>query len=517
MKKILLSTIVVISLFLIYSQAANAWSNLIDGDHSQGVHDILARAAYNDLKEYNADYAQWITDWYGGGTVSDTNADEFLAWTDNPDYNYQDWAAHNLDHHKYGYHGEQAPATMAPRVVKIRYDSAACYLSNWIKNGKPTGSLNEKLAVKNAALLSHYLADMTQAMHTDSTSTLGEESSEAGTTGSSYHSHYEGKSLEQAWADDMTIKAENHVYTINTKINDVETSVLAMADDINTDGGKSDVLSSEGDPVGAGYWYIVDTYYNNWNNAVYYLDSRGYDEALYAKTVEIVRKGIELYGQILYSIYEDALNMSVTGCDTSAVVGDVLLSEVYYDPIVSDAEWVEICNRANHPVDVSGWSIRKPLAGGRYDEYVIEEGNIIFPGYCFIITKDGSSFASDPRSITTDSSVCFDRNQPNDFGGCAALANIDETYDPRYNPGGEQMIVLSTSGDELYLVDASGTIMDYVAWEGEGGWSIYANEGYSIARAKDANGVLIDTDSESDWLSEQIPTPAGGLIGTSTI
>ena len=513
--------ILVLLLTVISVKMSLAWSNKDYCTDSQrgSIHDIIAREAYFDLKMYDPSMAQWITDWYDATeTVEDTEADEYLMWTDNPDFNYQDWAAHNWDHHKYGYHGEQPPALFAGKVSMFKYKSAVCYLANWIKAGKPQGSADEKKAVKNAAIMSHYIADMSQAMHTDSTSTLGEESSEAGTTGRSYHSWYEGKSISCELMDELEEAIANTPYNISTRITDVEAAVKSLADYVNTDNGKPDVLSSEGDPVGAGYWYVVDTYYNNWNNGVYYLDSRGWDADLAAKTKEFLQQSTKLYGQLLYSIYQDAMDMATDGCNYVGNVGDVLISEVYYDPAsgTDEAQWIELCNRADHPVDLSGWYFERPRNPVLKDRYFIEEGFLILPGYCVIIAHDGSSFASDPKSIVNDTDVCGSKNQPNSFGGCAAYQTLDETYDSVYNPDGEVMFSLDTDGDKLYLKDANGNEMDFVAWEGkEPGWDIYAETGKSIQRKKDSNGMLIDTDSPDDWISNAEPTPRGYLIGTT--
>lgn len=463
--------------------------------------------------------AQWITDWYVAGPFANSGEDNFLGWTERPDYWYQDWAAHNYDHHKFGYHGIQPPALFAARTAEVKYDAAVCYLANWIAAGKPTGSLDEKKAAKSASIMSHYIADMSQAMHTDSTSTLGEESSEAGTSGSSYHSRYEGKDISFDLMEEFKTAIASTQYNVNTQITDVEAAVKGIADTINTDGGQADVTSSEGDPVGAGYWNIVDNFYNNWNNNIEYLNSPGYDQALADKTKANLQTSTALYGQLLYSIYQDAEAMG--SCNTAAIAGDVLFSEIYYDTASGDdgAQWIELCNQAAHPVDLSGWYYERPTNIVNSDTYYIEEGFMVLPGECLITTQDGSAFASDSKSLVKNSvSVCGADNQPNSFGGCSAYQTLDETYDSVYTPEGESMFNLWSGGDKLYLKDSNDNTMDFVAWEGqETGWDIVASAGKSIQRKIDADGNLVDTDSPDDWLSEQEPAPEGYLpIGAET-
>src|SRR5262249_36393651 len=89
--------------------------------NSHGLHDIIARSAYHHLKNNNASQAAWITNWWSN-TVWNSDDASFLAWTDDPDFEMQDWPAHGTDHHQFGYHSAEPPNTYGPLAQSYRYD-----------------------------------------------------------------------------------------------------------------------------------------------------------------------------------------------------------------------------------------------------------------------------------------------------------------------------------------------------------------------------------------------------------
>ncbi|MHA1330063.1 MAG: lamin tail domain-containing protein [Candidatus Hodarchaeales archaeon] len=158
----------------------------------------------------------------------------------------------------------------------------------------------------------------------------------------------------------------------------------------------------------------------------------------------------------------EGLKSSPVSATTDQIVfsATVVISEVYYDATGSDikGEWLELYNYGSSPVDLSGWTLTDN--GGTW---TIPSGTIIEPGQYLIIARSASGFYT-----------LYGFN-PDVSGLTLSLGN---------------------RGDMLTLKDASGTTIDFVAWENYvSGWDIYAGTGTSIARI-DAN---VDTDNVSDW------------------
>ncbi|WP_127015608.1 lamin tail domain-containing protein [Anoxybacter fermentans] len=157
----------------------------------------------------------------------------------------------------------------------------------------------------------------------------------------------------------------------------------------------------------------------------------------------------------------------------------VVISEVYYDTPGTDSkeEYIELYNMSSSAIDLSNWTLTD-----NYSTYTLPGGTVIQSQSTLIIAKDSNGFNS-----------LFGFNP--DISGLS--------------------LALSNSGDQLILKDSSGNAVDYVAWEGYvTGWNIYAKTGNSIER----NPADVDTDTESDWVSNVAPTPGtvnGGSSGSS--
>lgn len=162
----------------------------------------------------------------------------------------------------------------------------------------------------------------------------------------------------------------------------------------------------------------------------------------------------------------------------------ILISEIEYDPAGSEpgSEWFELYNPTENSIDISGWE----LTDG--------EGTFVFPPSTII--PSGGYFIA-VHTITT-----FNITYPG------------ITPDLEYSTIDVGNVSLANGGDELTLSD-SGTIIDFVSWEGHTPtWDSIAGNSESIARSSST-----DTDTSSDWLDNQTPSPQAGTysIITSTV
>ncbi|MBT3338767.1 MAG: lamin tail domain-containing protein [Anaerolineae bacterium] len=166
---------------------------------------------------------------------------------------------------------------------------------------------------------------------------------------------------------------------------------------------------------------------------------------------------------------------------------NIIISEVEYDASTeSGGEWFELYNPTRNTIDISGWTITD-------GEGVITfpAGTTIASGNYFLAAKVTADFLSEHTTLST--------------------SDVDLEYSAGHTSGS---FTLANSGDELTIANG-GTTIDYLAWEGVSGWSILATDGKSVARSSS-----VDTDLESDWSSNQTPSPGNGnlaLLNTAPV
>lgn len=158
---------------------------------------------------------------------------------------------------------------------------------------------------------------------------------------------------------------------------------------------------------------------------------------------------------------------------TSAPVSstaDVLISEVFYDTPGNESkqEWVELYNTTSAEINLNGWTLVDDNGNGQ--SVTLGNKNKIA----------GNTFLT----------LALDRK---------AFKNLyGKTADDHVN-----LPPLNNSGDVLVLKDASGAVIDYVAWEG-GSNSLPAGWSTSLPSAPEGNSIYrtalnSDYDDESDW------------------
>lgn len=127
----------------------------------------------------------------------------------------------------------------------------------------------------------------------------------------------------------------------------------------------------------------------------------------------------------------------------------VVINEFGYDDTsTDDKEFLELYNRTNAPIDISGWSIvGSDPTGANGTPVVIPASTILAPGGYWVIAGSTSTTVTTANQITT-------------------LA---------------QNSLWENDNESLDLLDLSATVVDSVAWEtGRGSWGPHPREGTGI-------------------------------------
>jgi beta-lactamase superfamily II metal-dependent hydrolase len=173
----------------------------------------------------------------------------------------------------------------------------------------------------------------------------------------------------------------------------------------------------------------------------------------------------------------DATNNTTTTQEASFVAVNleeinVVFSEVFYDTPGTDSEeeWIELYNNSPVPLDLGGWKITDNNGAG--SSYTIPAGEVIEVGTYYTIAKSSTGFT-------------------NLYGYEADLY----AYIPSMN----------NDGDVLILQDKSGTIKDFVAYEGGSTGGLPTGWGSSTEPSASTGSTIYrisptsDSDTYSDW------------------
>lgn len=175
---------------------------------------------------------------------------------------------------------------------------------------------------------------------------------------------------------------------------------------------------------------------------------------------------------------------TITGVTLSTAAsfpGDVVINEVYYDPVQtgvdSDYEWFELYNNTSSPITLSGWTITDNNSSDTIPDLTLPAN-----GFAVVAAKESG----------------FKTN----YSGLSGLIV--------YISSGKIGNGLADTGDRLVLKNKSGTEIDAVSWGDDGfafgagnGVKPLTDDGKSIARK--TKGV--DTNSPTDWHVLDTPNP----------
>lgn len=175
---------------------------------------------------------------------------------------------------------------------------------------------------------------------------------------------------------------------------------------------------------------------------------------------------------------------------------NVLITEVLYDPLGNSepqAEWFEIYQIDDQDLWLSCLRIGdEETGGGGEGMYRFPPGYMFSPGRVIVVAYRGDLFMEL-------------YGKPPDFEIENRLLDVPDMIKDRGWASGN--LNLSNAGDDLLILDDTGTLIDAVSW-GNSTFAFnpsveLAAEGHSLARSP-AN---IDTDSAGDWLEQSIPDP----------
>jgi phosphatidylserine/phosphatidylglycerophosphate/cardiolipin synthase-like enzyme/exonuclease III len=197
-----------------------------------------------------------------------------------------------------------------------------------------------------------------------------------------------------------------------------------------------------------------------------------------AQTTQILFVDDTVYANTFYSYTISAIDqnfneglvsntISIFVPSPTSMMTKIIFSEIYYDTIGTDnvEEYIELYNTQSTTVDLSGWQIMDNV-----NTYTIPQGTFIQGNSYLVIARNSVGF-----------NTLFGHN-PDVSGLTLSLGN---------------------TGDKLTLFNATGSEIDFVAWENYiTGWSITTPTGQVLRRTS----VLEDNDIVSDWLVA-VPNP----------
>jgi hypothetical protein len=161
-----------------------------------------------------------------------------------------------------------------------------------------------------------------------------------------------------------------------------------------------------------------------------------------------------------------------------AAAGDVLINEVYYDPLQTgtDAsyEWFELLNRTSRTLDLTGWSVIDNHGSDDMPPLILPPGGLG-------VVAAGPAFYDEFPSF---------------HGSIAFIA------DGRIGNG------LSNGGDRLSLLDPMGGVIDELSYGDDSALMSPPCPGVDAGHSLERRLPGLDTDQASDFVENDEPTPA---------
>lgn len=176
----------------------------------------------------------------------------------------------------------------------------------------------------------------------------------------------------------------------------------------------------------------------------------------------------------------------------------VLIVEVGYNPLYETSnrgEWFQLYNQSEQKQDLSGWTVRDSGAG--YGVYQFDSGVFLDPYESIVVANLSTGPLSDP--VADQRPGFFEeygRNPDFEMAGIQCIENGNKNHCLQLH---------NSQGDSLALQNNLGVLEDSVQWY-SGSGSPQSGNGESICRIAQGSAFL-DTDSDSDWLSDCSPTP----------
>ncbi len=317
--KVRRNVLFVIALFLcamvVGIDSCTAWSNggksTSESNPDYGTHDQFAKYGMIYVKEDFPHLVTWLEE----------DLAEYYYWTEVPDMVYQDWTNHNYDFGDYGYCGGP-PDRGGPQAVQNCYDWTVGNLTLWVGQGQPADSQYASDARKSMGLLTHYLSDLSNPMHTDDDATdSGKEHEDySGRIGNymyrmSYHSCHEKATDRALEAYEYEFNAIRPDVTQPLQNDNAHDEALWCAEFANMGADRTGRTTGyEGQDVGDHYQEFLEEIVYSFTNKIctthHGITVEGTTDQLYAWNVEVMQLGASSIGRIIYHASTEA---GVTG------------------------------------------------------------------------------------------------------------------------------------------------------------------------------------------------------------
>lgn len=149
-------------------------------------------------------------------------------------------------------------------------------------------------------------------------------------------------------------------------------------------------------------------------------------------------------------------------------VGDVVINEVMYDPVVGGTDFVELYNRSAKTLSLAGWKLANVTSGVVASPLTITGASyLLLPGEYVLITEDGTSVANTYPRSHVDRFLVTDLPSYNNGEGSVVLQAPDGTQLDRfdYNDDLHFALVNAPEGYSLERVDPDRPTSDNTNWK----------------------------------------------------
>jgi hypothetical protein len=160
----------------------------------------------------------------------------------------------------------------------------------------------------------------------------------------------------------------------------------------------------------------------------------------------------------------------------SAGAADIVINEILYDAdgdvADANAEWVELYNTSDTPIDIGGWTLRDAASADALPPLVV-------PARAFAIVAASNAFHDAYPDVAAPVAIL----------------------------GGRIGNALGNGGDRLFLVDAAGMVMDALSWGGD--TSVFAPAIGDVPSGHSLERLLagVDSDRAADFVDNTRPSP----------
>ncbi len=212
-------------------------------------------------------------------------------------------------------------------------------------------------------------------------------------------------------------------------------------------------------------------------------------------------------------------------------VGDVVINEVLYDPVVGGSDFVELYNRSNKVLSLAGWKLANVTAGVVGSATTITAASfLLLPGAYALVTEDGLNIASLYPQSHSDRFVVADMPSYNNGEGSVVLQAPDGTQLDRFDYTDDLhfTLVSNTEGYSLERVDPLRPSSDNTNWQTAADIAGRATPGFlnsQYAPAPAVSGEITldtgifspDNDGFQDVLTIGYRFDQAGFVGNLTI